>query len=93
MQRHCHILVFYFEGEAKGTVSLLELGMALGRTESTPQEIFVCCEPSYWKMGNVHLACDHMGVDVHSTYEGMVGALVEYLREMYKACGSETPEI
>ena len=92
-QRRCHMLVFYFEAEAKGTVSLLELGMALGRKESSSssgragKEIFVCCEPAYWKMGNVCLACDEAGVSVYSTYEGMVGALVEYLRQMASAPG------
>ena len=92
-QRRCHMLVFYFEAEAKGTVSLLELGMALGRKDSSSsswragKEIFVCCEPAYWKMGNVCLACDEVGVNVHSTYEEMVGALVEYLRQVASAPG------
>lgn len=96
-----NVLVFYFQADAKGTVSMLELGEALGQFKTiqrlkeadtripqnmTQKRIFVACEPDFWKAGNVNMACSEVGIQVHQNYE-LLAACVKNSLEMGGSVG------
>ncbi|TVY33136.1 hypothetical protein LSUB1_G007304 [Lachnellula subtilissima] len=58
------IVVVYFAPEAKAPITLLELGLVLGKGK----RVVVCCEEGFWKRGNVELLCGRMGGAVYGKF-------------------------
>lgn len=84
-QEACDMVVFWFAAggpQAHAPVSLLELGLALGRSRSEdpraakPAAVLVGCQPGYSKRGNVQAVCARNGTDVCESLEVLVSAVV-----------------
>ncbi|TVY28571.1 hypothetical protein LHYA1_G001927 [Lachnellula hyalina] len=72
------VVVVYFGAEAKAPVTLLELGLVVGRGK----RVVVCCEDGFWKRGNVELLCEKMGVAYVGSLEELRRVVVGMLREL-----------
>lgn len=65
------IVVVYFGGDAKAPISLMELGLSLGRQK----KVVVGCEEKFWKRGNVEIVCERAGVAVFTGLDGVLARL------------------
>ena len=65
-------ILFYFSPGTKAPITLLELGLWLGKC---PQKIIVCCPEGYWRRGNVLITCNRYGVTVFDSIKPMVAKL------------------
>jgi hypothetical protein len=61
------LVVFYFAPTTKAPVTLLELGLALRRTE-----VVVCCPDGFWRKGNVEVTCNFYGAPVVGTLDELI---------------------
>jgi hypothetical protein len=59
MQERASVVVVYFHPDTQAPVSLLELGLSVGRRKTV-----VVCPAGYWKRGNVQVVCDRYGVEI-----------------------------
>jgi hypothetical protein len=69
------IVVVYFGGDAKAPISLMELGLSVGRQK----KVVVGCEEGFWKRGNVEIVCERAGVEVFVDLDGVTARLKEIL--------------
>lgn len=84
-------MVVYFTSAAKATITLLELGYALGRLSAASEKdegrkkekkrMIVGCERGFWKRGNVEIICARCGVDVEEGLEDVIVGVKEHVRE------------
>lgn len=65
------ITFFYFQAGTQSPISLLELGMCLGRGDS----VIVVCEPGFWREANVHQTCAFFGQPIYPTIEAGIEQL------------------
>lgn len=66
---------FYFQAGTKSPISLLELGVVLGRGEKP----IVVCEPGFWREANVVETCAFFGVDTLVKLEAGISELRDAL--------------
>jgi len=69
------IVCFYFDGQTKSPISLLELGLAL----ASQKKVLVFCPEKYWRHGNVEITCKRFGVEIIEDDEIFVRKLFELL--------------
>lgn len=69
------VVLFYFQEGTLSPISLLELGISLGRSD----DAVVVCEPGFWREANVHETCAFFGRGVHTTLEAGIQALHHYI--------------
>jgi hypothetical protein len=62
--RIADVIVFYFAGEAKQPITLLELGLYAGTGKA-----IVCCPEGFWKRGNVQMVCERYNIDLVDSVE------------------------
>ncbi|KAH8804646.1 hypothetical protein F5884DRAFT_859267 [Xylogone sp. PMI_703] len=83
MQDKATLVAFWFQPETLAPVSLLELGLVLGkRGSNASREVVVMCPEKYWKRGNVQVVCHRYGVEVVDSLENLCEALERRLREL-----------
>ncbi|RFU27027.1 hypothetical protein B7463_g9304, partial [Scytalidium lignicola] len=70
MQEKATLVAFWFEPGTQAPVSLLELGLVLGkRGANARKEVVVRCPEKYWKRGNVQVVCERYGVQIVNSFE------------------------
>lgn len=60
IERSDVVLLFFADG-SQSPISLLELGIV---SQSKPSQTVVCCEPKFWRRGNVEVVCDRAGIAI-----------------------------
>lgn len=60
------LAVFYFDPDTKAPITLMELGLAIGRGDN---QIVVCCPEGYWRKGNVDVICDKYEITMLNSLE------------------------
>ncbi|KAF2854677.1 hypothetical protein T440DRAFT_464819 [Plenodomus tracheiphilus IPT5] len=70
------VICFFFDVNTMSPVTLLELGIW-----AASDKVVVCCDPRYWRSGNVHIVCDRYGIPVVDTFAELVPAIEKMLVE------------
>lgn len=65
------IVAFYFDPKTKSPVTLLELGLCIGKN----QRIIVCCPDGFWRKGNIEIVCKRNNVLLVETYSELITIL------------------
>jgi hypothetical protein len=65
------ITIFNFCADTKSPITLLELGIALGRIKQYPY-VHVCCPRAFYRHSNVAITCKFFGVNVHETLSEVI---------------------
>jgi hypothetical protein len=68
-QDYAELLVYYFDPTTISPITLLELGTYGG---SDPEAVVVCCPPTYFRYGNVHVFCNRYGITLLHSYEELL---------------------
>lgn len=68
-----YIIFFYFDPNTKSPISLLELGICLGRNA----EIVVCCPEGFYRQPNIAITCEMFGVKVHENLDSAIQDLIQ----------------
>lgn len=77
--KRAEIVLFYFDPNTKATVTMLELGLTLGRGK---QNIFVCCPDGFHRSGNVKLTCEDCCPDYYgNSLEDTINELRCFIQE------------
>ena len=74
------LVVFNFEPGSQSPITLLELGMKLGRP--VYKNVLVRCPKAYFRYGNVALMCELCGIRVCETLEELVERARHTIAEM-----------
>lgn len=84
MQEKASLIAFWFDPETKAPVSLLELGLALGRRgeQHAGKDVVVVCPKGYWKRGNVQVVCDRYGAQLVDGLQELSTAVESRFREL-----------
>lgn len=72
------LIVFYFDPNGTAPISLLELGLFIGK------KIIVCCPPGYYRRGNLQIVCERY------VYLKLIDTLDELIFEIKKGLNNET---
>jgi len=64
------IIFFYFQGNTKSPISLMELGRYGGR-----KSVIVCCDKEFWRRGNIEVLCTRENIPLFDNLESAIGAL------------------
>lgn len=87
------VVVFYFGAATDAPVSLLELGLAVGRRYGGVRPgggggpgaaVVVCVDPAYRKRGNVQMVCQRYGVELVEDFDELAGAVARKLEGVRK---------
>lgn len=70
------VICFFFDVNTMSPVTLLELGIW-----AASDKVVVCCDPKYWRSGNVHIVCDRYDIPVVNTFAELVPAIEKMLVE------------
>lgn len=62
----CDIIMFHFDPSTKSPISLMELGLVIGKEK---KEIYVSCPKDFWRKGNVDILCDRYKVPVFDSLD------------------------
>lgn len=70
------IIIFYFDGNTKSPITLLELGLhaASGRC-------IVCCPKNFWKEGNIEILCERHNIPLFDNYADWIEHIKKDLDE------------
>lgn len=82
----CDIPVFYFDPNTTSPITLMELGLTLGSSDTyypNMRQIIVCCPKTYFRYGNVKITCERSGVEVHEDFESFSNALAKAIENVY----------
>lgn len=71
-----YVVMVFFPKDSQAPISLLELGLLLGNDA----RVVVCCEPGYWRRGNIEVLCDFMNVPLHDNLDEALVDLESILR-------------
>lgn len=71
-----NLICFFFDANTVDVVPLMELGLW-----AASGKVIVCCDPRYWRAGNVHLVCERYQVPYVEKFEDLVTAVKEALME------------
>ncbi len=68
------VVLFNFLGNSKAPISLLELGLCAKKSN-----VVVCCEPGYWRKGNIQVVCEQFELPLVDHIDDAVLLLRELL--------------
>lgn len=60
-----NIIFFNFLPESKSPITLMELGLFIGRKD---KRIIVCCPKEFYRSGNVQIICDRHQIPVYTNF-------------------------
>jgi hypothetical protein len=66
------LILFYFAGGTNSIVSMLELGLMIGKY---PKSVAVVCSPDYCRKGNIDILCYRDGIMQFDCMEGALASL------------------
>lgn len=69
-QEKADILYIFFSNDSQAPITLLELGLFCKK-----DNVVVCCEPKYWRRGNVEIVCDRYDVPLFDKLDASINAL------------------
>jgi hypothetical protein len=74
------IVFFYFAGDTKSPITLMELGIIAGmHMRYATSDVIVVCEPNFWRKGNVDILCDTINVPLYDNLKDGLSHLENYL--------------
>jgi hypothetical protein len=62
-----NVICFFFDVTTQSPVTMLELGLW-----AASRKIVVCCDPRFWRSGNVELTCSRYGIPFVKTFAELV---------------------
>lgn len=68
--KKCDIIVMYFLATSQSPITLLELGLF-----AASGKLRVCCEPGFWRRGNVEIVCEEYHVPFYSDFNKLLSNL------------------
>ena len=74
---------FFFSGETKSPITLMELGYVLGLQKYIKRKIIVCCESDFQKRGNTEVMCNRHRIHLYDKIEYAIGDLKQFLTDGY----------
>lgn len=77
-------VIMYFDPGTKSPISLLELGLVLGRTGDDfykSRKLWVCCPNGFYRKGNVDITCGKYNVIVYDDLVHMIDHIKRSLLE------------
>ncbi len=85
-ERARHVVYFYFDPDSKSPITLLELGLVCGMSESADNDthIVVCCPPGFWRRGNIEIVCARHKIPLYADFDESMGAVLTILRIIWK---------
>lgn len=86
------VAVFYFDPATRSPVTMLELGLAIGKQNETGQHIIVCCPNGFWRKGNIDIVCENHEVQQVETIDELADEIVQLViaNDKYKDKTNET---
>lgn len=65
------MVIFYFKGDSKSPISLMELGLIAGISDNKDRQlqVRVCCEPNFYRRGNVEILCEWFEIPLFDSLE------------------------
>jgi nucleoside 2-deoxyribosyltransferase len=72
------IVFFYFDPKTQSPISLMELGLMLGKSK----EVVVCCPKEFHRWANVVITCQSEGVEVYNDLKWALAALETSIKEI-----------
>lgn len=83
------VAIFYFDPNTKSPVTLLELGLTIGKGD---KDIIVCCPKGFWRKGNVDIVCDLNNIPQVNTVDDLAEEIVRlvWANDRYKDKTNET---
>ncbi len=60
---------FYFDPNGKSPITLMEFGMHMD------WDSVVCCQPGFWRKGNVDIICQRNDIDCYDNVDGFIKAV------------------
>ena len=66
---HADKILMYFAPGSKAPVTMLELGVHLGKN---PEKLVVCAPEGFWRKGNVDITCHKYGAQQVDTLEALI---------------------
>lgn len=75
------IIVINILGTSKSPITLLELGLFIGRTD---KKIFVCVGEDFYRKGNIDIVCSRHCINVYTEYDKMSNDLLDYMDSTYE---------
>lgn len=74
-QEQADLIIVNFVADTKSPITLLELGMAIGRANRT----VVCCPDGFWRKGNVDIVCKRYNIRQFRTFTETLFAAIDAL--------------
>ena len=65
-QEECDYIFMFFSGETQSPITLLELGLFKDKITT------VCCEPNFWRRGNIEVTCNWHGIPLYDNFDDAV---------------------
>ncbi|OAL42740.1 hypothetical protein IQ07DRAFT_593549 [Pyrenochaeta sp. DS3sAY3a] len=70
------VICFFFDVNTMSPVTMMELGLW-----AASDKVVVCCDPRFWRGGNVHIVCERYGIPLVENFEKLVSAIEKMLVE------------
>lgn len=93
------VVFMYFDPATKSPITLLELGLILGRNkvimDSFPmmkvvtQSLVVYCPNGFWRQGNVEVMCYRNGIQIHRHLDAALVILEKEIQSKYELIQSK----
>jgi hypothetical protein len=73
------LILFYFQSGTLSPISLLELGLVVGRRK---EDVYIVCQKDFWRYGNVCITAEQTGLPVFETFEEVIPLLENRLKAL-----------
>ncbi len=68
------IIAMYFDPSTKSPITLMELGLIIGR-DLIYQNLLVCCPDGFYRKGNVEILCKRNNIQLYHDYDSFIDNL------------------
>jgi hypothetical protein len=80
-QDSADVIVYYFDGNTKSPITLMELGLYINDTD-VYHKIHVFCTKDFWRYGNVKMVCDKWKVPVYEDETIFIESIKQSIKEL-----------
>jgi len=70
MMWNADVIAVYLDQDTQAPISLLELGLF-----ASSGKVVVCCQPGYWKRGNVQVVCERFKIELCETFDDLLRSI------------------